>query len=157
MSFITFVYCKVKDKLSVCIKTKTPSRIPEKESKLCICVWTPMTWPRISESNFRSKIPSHNSWKRTELSKLFCNNNVPLVAQRFEHNVLPQDFPGAVSSCNLLKTPYRVFDFFLRFLNHRVFDNFIQFKNYFTSASHCFCYFNAITDNQLNSVTKYLK
>ena len=64
--------CGVEDKSSVCIKTKTPSCIPKKKLKLCICVWTPMTWPRISESTFPSKIPFHNSWKTAQLSKMHC-------------------------------------------------------------------------------------
>ena len=34
---ITGVYCRVEDKLSVCIKT-TPSCIQEKKLKLCFCV-----------------------------------------------------------------------------------------------------------------------
>ena len=32
-------------------------------------------------------------------------NNVPLTVQRFEHNALPPEFPGAVSSPNLLEGP----------------------------------------------------
>ena len=55
------VYCREEDRLSVCIKTKTPNCLPKKKSKLCICVGTPMTWPQISESPFPSRIPSHNS------------------------------------------------------------------------------------------------
>ena len=37
------VYYRVEDKLFVCLKTKTPSCIPKKKLKLCICVSTPMT------------------------------------------------------------------------------------------------------------------
>ena len=32
------VYCRVEDKLPVCIKTKTPSCIPKNKIRLCICV-----------------------------------------------------------------------------------------------------------------------
>ena len=31
--------------------------------------------------------------------------NVPLTVQRFEHNALSPEFPGAVSSLNLLEAP----------------------------------------------------
>ena len=33
---MTYVYCRVKDKLSVCIKT-TPSSIQKNKLKLCFC------------------------------------------------------------------------------------------------------------------------
>ena len=62
-----------------------------------------MTWPRISESTFSSKISSQISWKSAQLSKMF-RNNVPLSAQRFEDKVLSSEFPSAVSSLSLLKT-----------------------------------------------------
>ena len=32
-------------------------------------------------------------------------NNVPLITQRFEHNALLPEFPGVVSSHNLLEAP----------------------------------------------------
>ena len=66
---MTCVYCRVEDKLSVCIKT-TPSCIQKKRLKLGFCVWARMTWSRISESTFPSKILSHKSWKTAQLSKM---------------------------------------------------------------------------------------
>ena len=98
---MSYLYCREEDKLSVCIKT-THSCIRKKKLKLLFCVWTRMTWPRISESTFPSKISSHNSWKTVQLSKMLCNN-VPLTVQRFEQNALSPAFPGAVSSLNLLE------------------------------------------------------
>ena len=35
---MTCMYCRVEDKLSVCIKTKTPSCIPNKKLRLLICI-----------------------------------------------------------------------------------------------------------------------
>ena len=65
------VYCIVEDKLSVCMKFKTPSCIPKKKLKLFICTWITMTWSRISESTFPSKISSHNSWRQSNYLKCF--------------------------------------------------------------------------------------
>ena len=98
---MTCAFCRVEDKLSVCIKT-TPSSIQKKKLKLCCCVWTRMTWPRISESTFPSKIPSYNSWKTAQLSKTLCSN-VPLTVQRPEDKPLSPEFLAAVSSLNLLE------------------------------------------------------
>ena len=79
---MTCVYCRVQDKLSVCIKT-TPSCIQKKRLELCFCIWTRITWSRISESTFPSKILTHNFWKTAQLSKMLCNS-VPLTVQRFK-------------------------------------------------------------------------
>ena len=128
---------------------KTPSYIPKKKLKLCICVWIPMTWPRISESTFPSKIPSHSPWKTSQLSKLLCNN-VPLISQRIDLNVLLPEFPGVVSPLNLLKAPSIFREYLISvlwFLNHKVFDKFIQLKSCVKSASHYFYCFNAITES----------
>ena len=108
-----------------------------------------MTWPQISESTFLSKLLSQNSWKTAQLSKTLCNN-APLTVQRFEHNALSLEFPGAVFSLNLLEAPslfreYLIF-IFLWFLNHRVFDKFIQFNSCVRSASHHFYCVNGFTD-----------
>ena len=118
------------DKLSVCIKT-TLSCIQKKKLKLCFCIWTRMTSPRISESTFPSKISSHNSWKTAQLSKMLCNN-VPLTVQQFEHNVLSPEFPGPVSSLNLLEASY----LFREYLKS------IQLKSCVNSASNYFYCFN---------------
>ena len=127
---MTCVCCREEDKLHVCIKT-TPSRIQKKKLKLCFCVWTRMTWPRISESTFPSKISSHNSWKTAQLSKMLCNN-VPLTVQRFEHNALSPKFPGPVSSLNLLEASC----LFREYLKS------IQFKSCVKSASNYLYSFN---------------
>ena len=82
--------------------------------------------------------------------------NVPLTVQRFEHNALSPEFPGVVSSLNLLEGPSLLREylmFFLLFLNHRVFDKFIQFEGCVKSASYYFYCFNGFTDNYLKSVT----
>ena len=128
---------------------KIPSYIPKKKLKLCICIWTPMTWPQVSESAFHPKIPSHSSWKTAQLSKMLCNN-VPLITQRFEHNVLLPLFPGVVSSLNLLRALSLFREYLISvlwFLSHRVFDKFIQVKSCVKSASHYFYCFNGITDS----------
>ena len=44
------VYRKVKEELPVSLKTKTLSCILKKKLKLCICVWTSLTWLRALES-----------------------------------------------------------------------------------------------------------
>ena len=111
--YMTCVNCRVVDWLSLCIEVKTPNYIPKKKLKLYICVWTPMTWFQISESTFASKIPFHNSWRTSQLSKLLCSN-VPLVTQRFEYGVLLPEFPGVLPALNLLKahsffTEYLIF------------------------------------------------
>ena len=55
-------------------------------------------------------------------------NDVPLTAQRFEHNVLSLGFLGAVCSLNLLKAPILFREYLIFFLcdlnhlNHRVFE-----------------------------------
>ena len=146
---MTCMHYRVQDRLSVCIKVKTPSCIPKRKLKLCVCVLAPMTWPRISESTFRSKILFYNLWKAVQLSKMLCNK-VPLITQQFEENVLLPKSPGAVSSVNLLKAAslFREYLIFLIwFLNHRVFDKFIQFKSRVKSASQYFYCFNGITNN----------
>ena len=114
------------DKLSVYIKT-TPSCIQKKKLKLCFCVWTRMTWPRISESTFLSKISSHNSWKTAQLCKMLCNN-VLLTLQRFERNVLSPEFPGPVSSLNLFEASCLFREYLKR----------IQLKSCVKSASNYF-------------------
>ena len=138
---VTCVYCREESKLSVCIKT-TPSCIRKKKLKLCFCVWTRMTWPRIFKSTFPSKISPHISWKSAQLSKMLCNS-VPLTVQQFEHNALSPEFPGAVSSLILLEVSF-LFREYLKF---------IQFKSCLKKASHYFYCFNDFTDNLLKSVT----
>ena len=118
---MTCMYCREEDKLPVCIKT-TRSCIQKKKLRLCFYVWTRMAWPQISESTFYSKIPSHNSWKTAQLTKIVCNN-VPLTVQRFEHNALSP----------------------LWLLDDRVFDRFIQFKVCVKSVSCYFHCFNGFT------------
>ena len=48
---------------------------------------------------------------------MLCNN-VSLIVQRFEHNALPSEFPGAVSSLNLLEASY-IFREYLKFINSK--------------------------------------
>ena len=125
---MTCVYCRVEDKLCVFIKT-TSSCIQKKKLKVCFCAWTRMTWPRISESTFPSKISSHNSWKTAQLSKMLCNN-VPLTVQRFEHNALSPEFSGVVSSLNLLEAS-------CLFREHL---KCIQLKSCVKGASYFYCF-----------------
>ena len=142
---MTCVHCRVKYKLFVCIKT-TPSCIHKKKLKLCFCVWTRMTWPRISESTLPLKYHPTNLERQLRYLKW---NNVPLTVQQFKHNALSLEFPGAVFCLNLLEAPSfleSIWFFFLSFLNHMVFDKFIQFKSYVKSASHYYYCFNVFTD-----------
>ena len=90
-----------------------------------------MTWPRISKSTFPSKISSQSSRKTAYLSKILWNN-VPPTVQRFYHNVLSPEFPGAVSSLNVMEAS----------LFFRVYLKFIQLKSCIKSASHYFHCFN---------------
>ena len=121
--------------LFVCIKA-TPSCIQKKKLKPCFSIWTCMTWPRIPESTFPSKISSHNSWQTAQLSKMLCNN-VPLTLQRFEHkhNALSAEFPGEVFYLNLFEAS-RLF---------REYFSFIQLKSCVQSASHYFYCFNGFS------------
>ena len=132
--------CIVDKKIS-CIKT-TPRCIQKKKLKLCFCVWKLMTWPRIFESTFPSKILSHISWKTAQICKML-SNSVPLTIQKFEHNDLSPEFPAVVSSLNLLKGS-------CLFREHL---KFIQFKSCVKKPSHYFYCFNGFTDNLLKSVT----
>ena len=61
------VYRKVEDELSVCLKTKTPSFTPKKKLKLCICVWTSMTWLRALESTHPFKIAFKTNYDNYKL------------------------------------------------------------------------------------------
>ena len=81
------VYRKVEKELSVCLKSKTPSCIPKKKLKLCICVWTSMTWLRALESTLPFKNASRNSSETAQLPKMLCDN-APLTVQTFEHNIM---------------------------------------------------------------------
>ena len=127
---MTCVYCREEEKLYICIK-KTPSYIQKKELTLYFCLWTRMTWTHISESTFPCKISSHNSWNAAQLFKMLCNN-VPLTVQRFEHNARSPDFPGAVSSLNLLKASCL----------YREYLKCIQLKSCVKGAFHYFYCFN---------------
>ena len=62
---------------------------------------------------------------------LLCNN-VPLTVQRFEHNALSPEFPGALSTLNLLES-YCLLREYLKC---------IQLKSRVRSASHYFYCFN---------------
>ena len=138
---MTCVYCREEDKLFVCIKTTLYSQKKIKTLYLRLNAYdlTSNFW-----IYFPSKVSSHNSWKTAEISKMLS-----LTVQQFKHNALSPEFLGAVSSLNLLEAPsfFRVFDFFLSFLNHRVFDKFIQLKSCVRSASRYFYCFNGFTDS----------
>ena len=108
----------------------------KKKLKLRFCVWTCMTWPRIYEFFYPSKISSHNFWKTAQLSKILCNN-VPLTVQRFEHNTLSPEFPDEVSSLNLLEASC----LFREYLKC------IQLKSCVKNASYFYCF------NDFKSVT----
>ena len=127
---MTCVYYRVEHKLSVFIKT-TLSCIQKKKLKLWFCVWTHMTWPRISGSTFPSKVSSHNSWSTALLSKMLCSN-VPLTVQPFEYSALSPEFPGTVSSLNIWQASC-LFRGYLKC---------IQLKSYLKSAFHYFYCFN---------------
>ena len=100
------VYRKVKDELPVCLKTKTFSCITKKKLKLCICVWTSMTWLRALESTLLFKIASRNSWETAQLSKMLCDN-APLTVQQLGHDIVSSEFPATLSFFNLLEAPSR--------------------------------------------------
>ena len=122
----------------VCIKT-IPGCIHKKKLKLCFCVWTCMTWPRISESTLPLKYHPTTLERQLKYPKCFAtmclwqSNN--LSTMHCHQSFLVQCF---------LST-YWIF--FLSFLNDRVFDKFIQFKSCVKSASHYLCCFNGFTDS----------
>ena len=135
---MTCVYCREEDKLSVCIKT-TPSCIQKKKLKLCFCVWTRMTWPRISESSFPLKY--HAITLERQLNYVQCFATMSL----WQSNdlIIMLCYQSFLVQC-LLSTYWKLFPFlesiwfFSVILNHRVFDKFIQFKSCVKSASHYF-------------------
>ena len=88
--------------LSICLKTNTPSCIPKKTLKLCIYVWTPVTWPQTLESTLPFNIPFRNSWETTQLSTVFCDD-ASLTDQQFGHNIASPKFPAALSFLNLIE------------------------------------------------------
>ena len=100
----TWMYCKVEDELSVCLKTKTLSCIPKKKSRLCICVWTSMTWLRPLESTLPFKIAFRNPWETAQLFKMLCDN-ASLTVQQFGHDIVSPKFPATFSFLNLLEAP----------------------------------------------------
>ena len=86
---MTCMYCREEDKLFVCIRT-TPSCIHTKKLKLCFCVWTHMTWRRVSESTFPLKYHSTTLerqlkylksfatmclWQSNDLSTMLCHQS----------------------------------------------------------------------------------
>ena len=98
------VYRKVKDELPVCLKTKTFSRITKKKLKLCICVWTSMTWLRALESTLLFKIAFRNSWETAQLSKML-RDSAPLTVQQFGHDIVSPEFLATLSILNLPEVP----------------------------------------------------
>ena len=98
------VYRKVKDELPVCLKTKTFSCITKKKLKLCICVWTSMTWLRALESTLLFKIASRNSWETAQLSKML-RDSAPLTVQQFGHDIVSPEFLATLSILNLPEVP----------------------------------------------------
>ena len=113
----------------------------KKKLKLCFYIWKRITWPGIFESTF----PSKTLTLERQLSYLKWFATMCLTVERFEHNALLPDFPGAVSSLNLFESPSfleGIWFFFLWFLNHGVFDKFIQFRGCVKSASYYFYCFN---------------
>ena len=136
---MTCVYCRVEDKLSVCIKA-TPSCIQKNKLKLWFCVWTRMTWPQISESthpkslerqfNYLKWLATMPLWHSNNLSTMLCHQSF-LVQYLLEPLSLFREYLIV----------------FLWFLSHRVFDKFIQFKSCVKSAAHYFHCFNGLTDS----------
>ena len=55
-------------------KPNFPVVFQKKKLKLCICVWTSMTWLRALESTLPFKTASRNSWEAARLSKILCDN-----------------------------------------------------------------------------------
>ena len=98
---MTYAYYRIEDKLSVYMKTKTPSCIPKKKKKFAFAF--EHLWLDLEFLNLFFPLKSHHSWSTAQLSKMLCNN-VALTAQRFECNVLSPEFLRTVSSLNLLKT-----------------------------------------------------
>ena len=97
-------------------KPNFPVVFQKKKLKLCICVWTSMTWLRALESTLPFKTAYRNSWETAQLSKMLCGN-APLVVQQFGHSIVLPKFPAALSFLNLLEPPslfgeYLVFFFY---------------------------------------------
>ena len=60
-------------------KLKLPVVFQKKKLRLCICVWTSMTWLRALESTLPFKIASWNSWETAQLPAMLCDN-APLTS-----------------------------------------------------------------------------
>ena len=124
---MTCVYCREEVKLSVCIKT-TPSCIQKKKLKLCFCVWTHMTWPRISEFFFPLKY--HLTTPERQLNYLKCFQQCPSDHPTIWAQCSVTKFPGVVSSLNLLEATC----LFREYLKC------IQLKNCVKSAFYFYCF-----------------
>ena len=119
-----YVYRKLEDELSVYPKTRTPNCIPKKKLKLCICVWTSMTWLRALESTLPFKIASRNSWETAQLSKMLCDN-APLTVHQFGYNIVSPKFPAALTFLSLLEDPslfgeYLIFSYDFKNIEHLI-------------------------------------
>ena len=103
-----YVYRKVEDELSVCLKTKTRSFIPKKKLKR----WNfYMTWLRALEYSLPFKIASRNSWETTlkcfVTMPLWQSNNLGVILchQNFLVTFLVTSFKKGTSSPPPSPTP----------------------------------------------------
>ena len=96
-------------------KPNFPVVFQKKKLKLCICVWTSMTWLRALESTLPFKTAYRNSWETAQLSKMLCGNS-PLTVHQFGHNIVSAKIPAALSFLNLLEALSLFGEYFIFFL-----------------------------------------
>ena len=132
----------------VCLNTKTLSCIPKKKLKLCICVWTSMTWLRALESALFFKLLP--ATLETQLNYLNCFVTVPLWQSNNLGMILcHQSFQLHCLSltCWKLLLFLESICFFSYDFKNTAFDYFSQFKCCIKRASNYFYCFNGITIN----------
>ena len=130
---VTCVYCRVEDKLSLCITFPFEHVRPDLDFLYLLLPlkYHPTTLER--QLNYLKWFATISLWQSYDLSAVLCH----------------QSF---LAQC-LLSTYWKLFWFlesiwvFSMILNHRVFDKFIQFKSCVKSASHYFYCFNGFTNS----------
>ena len=96
-------------------KLKLPVVFQKQKLKLCICVWTFVTWLRALESTLPFKIAYRSSWETVRLSKMLYDNTILIVPQSGRSIMLPK-FPAALSFLNLLEPPSLFGEYLIFFL-----------------------------------------
>ena len=138
---MTWVHCRVEDKLSVCIKTTASCIQKTKLKNFALAfehIWLDLEFLNLifplnyhpttlkKQLNYLKWFATMSLWQSNDLSTMLCH-------QSFLVSVFSQSIGSSF--------PYKtLFDFFPWFLNYRIFDKFTQFKGCVLSAFyHFYC------------------